>query len=226
MKGSPHPCVLGSDFLSGLGPVILDLSQRAIIVGGERIAMTANHLKDRPRSRFWEACASEEVEIPGRHETLVMAVLKRTPSPQGKSTVLFEPNSLEHGLLMAWSLSCPNQDQIPVRVMNVGPHPTKLYKGTRLGKATIYEEQRDEVLTVSKQTKSGKTLGEQQHLLHPKKHLEGLDLTESDLAESQKHQLRALLEGYADVFAADDSDLGHTGQVKHQIDTGDHPPIK
>ena len=39
-------------------------------------------------------------------------------------------------------------------------------------------------------------------------------------------QLFALLFDYADIFAADQDDLGRTGKIKHKINTGDSSPIR
>ena len=49
--------------------------------------------------------------------------------------------------------------------------------------------------------------------------IEGLD-------DSEQIKLRALLIEYADVFAKDSGDLGHTDVVKHHIDTGDEQPVR
>ena len=56
--------------------------------------------------------------------------------------------------------------------------------------------------------------------------LEALELPSEKLTEEQFRQLRELVGDYSDVFALDDTELGHTDLVQHVIDTGDHPPIK
>lgn len=44
------------------------------------------------------------------------------------------------------------------------------------------------------------------------------------LSESERNQLYRLFAAYAaDVFSCGDDELGHTGRLKHVIDTGNHP---
>ena len=52
------------------------------------------------------------------------------------------------------------------------------------------------------------------------------DLDSLDLTGGQRTALKTLLDEYADIFSSGPADLGRTGVVKHQIDTGDSPPIK
>ena len=47
-----------------------------------------------------------------------------------------------------------------------------------------------------------------------------------DISADEKEQLLILLRQYADVFAASESDLGHTGNLKHKIHTGDAAPVR
>ena len=43
---------------------------------------------------------------------------------------------------------------------------------------------------------------------------------------SQKNSLKKMIVENADVFALDDSELGHTDLVQHHVDTGDSTPIR
>ena len=51
-------------------------------------------------------------------------------------------------------------------------------------------------------------------------------LTADHLTVDQKQKLEELIVSYADVFALDSSELGTTDIITHNIDTGDHRPIK
>lgn len=53
-----------------------------------------------------------------------------------------------------------------------------------------------------------------------------LDLQQGDLTQSHFDALEQLILRNSDVFALDDSELGCTGLVQHEIHTGDQPPIK
>ena len=56
--------------------------------------------------------------------------------------------------------------------------------------------------------------------------LEQLQLDSEQLTPEEKTQLRTLLEGYADIFALEPSELGTSSVIQHSINTGDHPPIR
>lgn len=52
------------------------------------------------------------------------------------------------------------------------------------------------------------------------------NLDAMDMTGEQTARLATLLDKYSDVFLSGPDDLGTTGILKHQIDTGNHPPIK
>ena len=52
------------------------------------------------------------------------------------------------------------------------------------------------------------------------------DLTRTGISTEQVKELEKVLLAADDVFALDESELGHTSLVTHLINTGDHPPIK
>jgi len=54
---------------------------------------------------------------------------------------------------------------------------------------------------------------------------EALGTNSLQLAQEDKDQLLELVDDYSDIFALDQSELGHTEIVTHTIDTGDHPPV-
>ena len=47
-----------------------------------------------------------------------------------------------------------------------------------------------------------------------------------ELTETQQEALSSILYQFTDVFSTGKSDLGRTGQLMHNIDTGDAKPIK
>jgi len=53
-----------------------------------------------------------------------------------------------------------------------------------------------------------------------------LRLEQGSVTTEEFEQLKELVRENADVFALDDSELGHTSVVQHHVDTGDHNPIK
>ena len=59
-----------------------------------------------------------------------------------------------------------------------------------------------------------------------KKLLPVLCLPLEKLTPEESDQLKALILEFSDVFALDDSELGCTNMVQHQIDMGEHTPIR
>ena len=50
-----------------------------------------------------------------------------------------------------------------------------------------------------------------------------INLSDTDLSDEQKEQVKTLLDKYSDMF---DGRLGFTSAVEHDIDTGDSPPVR
>lgn len=53
-----------------------------------------------------------------------------------------------------------------------------------------------------------------------------LALEQGTLTDNQFSSLKKLIAEHADVFALDNSELGHSELVQHHVDTGESPPIK
>ena len=53
-----------------------------------------------------------------------------------------------------------------------------------------------------------------------------LGIQELNLEPEEKLQISELICEYADVFALNQSELGHTDVIHHSIDTGDSPPLR
>jgi hypothetical protein len=56
--------------------------------------------------------------------------------------------------------------------------------------------------------------------------LQQLDLELSHLTPLEQTQFKDCLISFADVFALDSTELGTTGVTQHNIETGDHPPVR
>ncbi|MCP3666773.1 MAG: hypothetical protein GY696_30465, partial [Gammaproteobacteria bacterium] len=56
--------------------------------------------------------------------------------------------------------------------------------------------------------------------------MENIDLSNSELTESETKKLKKLLREYEDIFSTDDFDIGYTDVIRHEIDVGDSKPVK
>lgn len=171
--------------------------------------------------------------------------------PIPSKTVVVIPNNSfigKTGLAVASAIVVPNeQSTVPVCVYNTNLFPFHFFKGVNLAAveelsdaavASVNEQlasrytnstrrnprnqQQPEINALSvngKQTASQATTAREQ--IRRK-----IDFKESNLTKNQQQELLDVLNSYNDLFSQGDSDFGKTGAVKHNINTGNAPPIK
>ena len=102
--------------------------------------------------------------------------------------------------------------------VNLGDQTVKINQNSVLGKLedieAVYAEDSNAFLEVPQTEKLP------DHLMTI------LENTSSKLTETQKQNLAATLLKYEDTFIEPDGELGQTDVVEHEIETGDHKPIK
>jgi len=173
-------------------------------------------------SKVLRISLAETVVVPGRHEMVLPAKFKGTECGDGVLG-LVEPSpgfAERHDLLLARVVAQPKGNMVPVRVVNPSPTPVTLYQNTTVG--TFSQLQDSAVEPVSCNRLATKKTRRQTRPLASKQ----FDLDTINLASTQKDKLANLLDEFSDIFSTGPDDLGRTGIVKHQIDTGGHPPIK
>ena len=117
---------------------------------------------------------------------------------------------------MARSISTPEKQTLPIRVINLDPLPVTLHKNTKIAHAKIIRE--GAICSASEQgTERDKTMTKEVDLQHP---------LLSNLTDKQKEQFFALTSEYSDVIAQGPNDLGRTEVLQHHIDTKDAIPIQ
>ena len=126
-----------------------------------------------------------------------------------------------YGVLVAQTVINTDQEQVPLRVLNITAEPVRIYKASgaaiyepvaeiRVVEATSVEQDGIRVMKINEE--GGDWVPE--HLL---------DLYEECAVNrdaEQRKQLRTFLKVYADVIARSPDDMGRTGLVKHTINTG------
>ena len=172
-------------------------------------------------------CADKNVTIPGRTVQLVDVSLPKELMEQDVNSILIEPTDnakLPQHLMAARALSpVLSGRRALLQVMNSSPTAATIYKGTKVGIATLLSE----LLMVDAIEQSSMSqpapnvdLTESMSQFDP-----NVDFTDSDLSTDQQRELLALLHQYRDLFAIKDQPLGHTSAVKHTIYT-EGPPIR
>ena len=220
---SEQPCLLGMNIAPALGLKFLD----------------ANGLPLKESSQEQTTvmvCLTKASTLSGRKgkflETKVDSIVK--PGTE----ILFEPNAeplRALGLSAQESLLCVQKDgTVLIPLQNFKQNTVNIEAGFELGGAEPLQTEflmqqagcslnfPDEVICSKVTTRrQAKWQADRKSKIKAMLNLPGENLT-----PEQFQQLEEKLMDNTDVFAVDESELGHTTIVKHSIDTGDHPPIK
>eukprot|EP00731_Ephydatia_muelleri_P009815 Em0005g401a len=127
-----------------------------------------------------------------------------------------------HGVMVAHALVCPNNQSVPIRVLNPREQPVVLKKGELIARMELVEQEPSGINAVD--VTSSSTRPE----LSPenKEFLWNMVSEVGDhISSTEKEQLFSVLSAYGDVFSFHDNDVGHTLATKHRIDTGNAPPV-
>ena len=139
-----------------------------------------------------------------------------------ESDVLLEPEAKfmeRHGLLVAHSLSCADQEQVLIQLLNPSAAPVTIKKNEKVGILKPLIKQSENVCVVSRQAKLVDRKAHVDEVIEQLlSRLEGVD-------NRKRNELESLLREFEDVISAGDNDLGRTSMVYHNIDTGDANPI-
>jgi len=173
-------------------------------------------------SKVFRISLAETVVVPGRHEMVLPARFKGAECGDG-ILVIVEPSprfAEQHDLLLARVVTQPKENMVSIRVVNPSPTPVTLYQNTSVGTFRELEGSTLEPASCNRLA-TKKTQGQTKPSVSQQ-----FDLDTMNLTSLQKNKLANLLDEFSDIFSAGPEDLGRTGIVKHQIDTGNHPPIK
>ena len=223
---STQDCLIGMNVAPALGLSFLDNRGKPLRTRGSQSLTNAsvNLIQTQP--------------VPARSRSFVEA---KVDAELGEGVcVVFEPNprSLEaYGLGALESImQVNNQGKVFVPIVNYHQRDVYMDEGTMLGRVEVYPDgvsdltQSLESVHCDSSMESG-TLeagvavvsadsGSQLEAL-----LEAVQWPDS-IAPQEVGQLKALITEYRDVFALSGDELGCTSVVQHNIDTGDHAPIK
>ena len=171
-----------------------------------------------------------KVHVPASSVATVYARDHKTHT-EGGTIMLLEPGNtpLPGGLIVVPTVISSNNDIFPVRVINFSPEDVWLFPKTRLGvlsqcqcvEGDPYEVKfqrisaNHEEVVINRKDDQGS--GSDTQTLLDRLHLGG--------TPEQQAELGAVLMKYADVFAANDEDLGFTDRVKHEIPLVDETPV-
>ena len=210
VRDMTYDAVLGRDFLRANGAVI-DLRNGTL------------QLDDPPDPISEEACPVRVLStcvIPASSETVLPVGLALDVSPGAVGLIEPSKHLMErYQLNGAAALVTVTADHtVPYRLINPTSKPVILYKGANLGTLTRTD---DNIQVSSIETEPSRE--KQPDVGVPDV---PIDLSDTDLTETQKGQLQKLINEYRDIFALSPQELGRTNLVKHTINTGDAPPVR
>jgi hypothetical protein len=207
--------IIGRTFLEKYGAVI-DFGKRKL------------HLTPR-RSLV----ATEPVTIPPNSEKLIVARVKGDPLPEGVTGVCSGNDTLStQGLLSGNVLCHVNRGHVYQRIANFSDSPVTVCKGSRTGKFNcingsycVYDLESTETdrPRCSHVCATAADRKVNTNLKGPSPQVQ----IAPELTADQRHELKCLLDQYADVFVGEDGKLGHCDIIKHEIQLQEgHKPVR
>lgn len=218
VENGPSSFILGTDFLCRYPSLGCHWKSQRVTFGPYDVPMKVNiYMPDTTRG---VVKLLSDIELPPRAAYVTSGQLGL---PYSKFySVIFEPfDSFEekYNVYVATSLGSPNDGIIAISILNTSNQPVKLYKGTRIGKVSLYVD--------PWQGLTDNFICQQTVLENPSRFEKSdLNLKGDSITSEQTDALLRLLNEYGDIFSKNDSDLGRTNLITHSIDTGDAKPIK
>jgi len=216
--------ILGVDWLTEYS-IQWNFGDKAIRLNGKRIALSSRPARNLVRRLY----VSEPVVVPPGHvaEVPVTATLRDLHIP--KTEWATDARQLKKNVLAARTLINPVGTKSAIRVVNVGDRACELSAGQFVGNAMPVEvtDGRSEATTTSEHSQQVPSSSVTNRNNSVPEHVVCLlDNLPSDMSDSDKEEVKSFVCANADVFSKSEYDIGRTHLVRHQIDTGNHPPIK
>ena len=210
-----------TDIMLGIG-WLQDNGVRWDFVKGEVIiGATAHKLVARRNKKNWcrRVIAAQDIVVPplSQLDLPAKAVYNElhTDKNAGLVTWATEPGELKEGLLVARAILPDRAKELLVRVLNASDEPIKVCKGTVISDLQPVSPIETQEQRSSELEHNDDTIVE-----------EMISKVDKSVPTNVREQLRAVLTKYSTVFSRGDLDLGWTDLVTHNIDTGDHKPIR
>ena len=207
VEGLSAPAILGNDVLASFKSFRVDYSERVLYLGGFRVPLEERRdgtplqpvsvrlISDFTAEPFSERVVYAQAEDFGSIPRDVM--FDPDPRQMERYGVSISPCLARSGL----------ENRIPILVKNPGPDSVHLYGHSTLG---MVEDVPDAPEKHEQPRRVGPVL---------------VDLEGAEISEAGRRKLKTLFEGYRDVFANSDDELGRTHLAFFGINTGDSSPV-
>ena len=225
--------ILGLDFMRSHG-CLIDLSTQEFEVQGQRVPCSMS----KEENNRGEVRLDQNYEIQPRCQTILWSKAdQRFPS-----SCLIEANpdfETRYSIKVATCLATESNGKVPIRLMNIGSSPVKLYKNTIVSFAEPLPSDQVTFLETEAACQANHEVVNHIEIQsdvsidHPTQEVDIpeylMDLYKQateGLRLDQKQEVAYLLKEMRTVFAANPNDLGRTTVAEHEIHTGDAAPIK
>ena len=156
------------------------------------------------------------ITIPARSEVIIAGIVEHAGEAPTVGIIQPQNTFLEHHSIgVAAAITTREANSVPVRLINVTQNDITLEKNTPIA---LFEpgESLSEInfRRASEQEEGGDSF------------MYEFDEQLQELNDEEKERFHTLLNRYKDQFMHSHKTLGQTGLVKHQIHTGNNPPIK
>ena len=229
-----QPIILGVDFLIDQRAKVNFENFTLEVQGGLTTAkMFANPQK------LALARSVNKISIPPK--TVVVTKVKVKNDSENSRFSLVEPvTSLatKHCIMGARSVSEVSKGYVLVKLLNPTSADIEIKQNEPIARLhpcsendLCNEEEEQSIFDTGVHTVGGKTAESDKDQMTDQEYIEiansmGVNLSESDLSDTQKHELKVLLGKNRDVFATSIAELGTTNLHYHKIDTGNAKPIR
>ena len=134
---------------------------------------------------------------------------------------MIEGKSARVPIRVVKALVRPQNNLIPLRVVNTTLTPETIYKGSTVAHTECMDEAN---INVASEKSEDEAIGPADW--DPKVCTSLERMLPKDIDKDHKEEILALLELYADVIAIGNNGLGRTGILRQNIDTGNASPIR
>lgn len=204
-----QPGILGMDFLTLHGGV-LDIPGRKLKLDAWEVPLVSENVP----ATCCRISIAETVTVPAGHEAVVPGELHLRSGGVWQGVV--EPSSRfvskDDSILIGRTYVSSTRSRVPLRILNLRPEATILYKGSQIAllqPAEIVEDETDITDSVA--------LGSALEELYER--------SSQSLNQDQQVKLKELLYQHKDTFS-ESGELGRTNLVYHEINTGNARPIR
>lgn len=201
-------CILGLDFLRKYN-FSLDFKNNELHSISEDIALFG--IKDSEAKSVHQIIAQNDITLPARTELLLPGYVAEDKSFRYGILEYPENHNSPKGVLVASTLADLSRTAIPVRVANVSDKAKVVKKGEVLATCTP-------VTCINRISNPLSTVSSE--------NLTSELLQNAPLSNEERNAAELVIQEFQNVFSRSSSDVGRTSLRQHEIDTGDHPPIK